>query len=157
MGYSRSLKHISNFNQVKTRAQHLAPSTTLCWAGGGSSHFRICFQLSSMVQLEPMMYIVKPAPRTETRPNCPWSPKGRGAAVPLSQKVPVQPEVQVQAPLTWSQAAPFWHWQLEPQPGPKLPSGHPAAKESQPGDGATPEHITDQWGRFRYTGNLFPK
>lgn len=83
------------------------------------------------------------------------NPEGTGgAAVPLSQKVPVQPAVQVQAPLTWSQAAPFWHWQLDSQLGPKLPSGHPAAEESQPDDGFMPEQIRDQWGIFRYMGNL---
>lgn len=38
---------------------------------------------------------------------------------PRSQKVPLQPAGQVQAPLTWSQAAPCSHWHRRPQPGPK--------------------------------------
>ena len=38
---------------------------------------------------------------------------------PRSQKVPLQPAGQVQAPLTWSQAAPCSHWHCRPQPGPK--------------------------------------
>lgn len=44
---------------------------------------------------------------------------------PSSQKVPLQPAGQVQAPLTWSQAAPCSHWHCCPQPGPKWPWGHP--------------------------------
>lgn len=92
-------------------------------------------------------------PEKKTKPNSLWTLKGPGAAaVPFSQKVPVQPAVQVQAPLTWSQAAPFWHWQLDSQPGPKLPSGHPAAQESQPDDGLMPEQVRDQWGIFYIHG-----
>jgi len=56
---------------------------------------------------------------------------------PFSQKVPVHPALHMQAPLTWSHAAPFWHWQLCMQLGPKLPSGHPAA--------GNPNQMRSEW------------
>lgn len=51
---------------------------------------------------------------------------------PSSQKVPLQPAGQVQAPLTWSQAAPCSHWHCRPQPGPKWPWGHPETHGPSP-------------------------
>lgn len=54
-----------------------------------------------------------------------WPPAPAPPRSPRSQKVPLQPAGQVQAPLTWSQAPPCSHWQRRPQPGPKWPWGHP--------------------------------
>lgn len=42
----------------------------------------------------------------------------------FSQNVPVQPTLQVQAPLMWSHDASFSHWQRCQQPSPKKPAGH---------------------------------
>lgn len=55
--------------------------------------------------------------------------RSQGAAFSLgysrrSQKVPLQPGVHVQAPLTWSQAAPWSHWHWWRQAGPNHPSEH---------------------------------
>lgn len=62
---------------------------------------------------------------TGPRPRSPPRRPGRCPSLPRSQKVPLQPAGQVQAPLTWSQAAPCSHWHRRPQPGPKRPWGHP--------------------------------
>lgn len=61
-----------------------------------------------------------------TRPvHTPGHPAPAPPHSPRSQKVPLQPAGQVQAPLTWSQAPPCSHWQRCPQPSPKWPWGHP--------------------------------
>lgn len=68
---------------------------------------------------------------TGPRPRAPPPRPGPGPSSPRSQKVPLQPAGQVQAPLTWSQAAPCSHWHRRPQPGPKWPWGH--AETHSPG------------------------